>query len=135
VSGWDARPLADIPLAHADEPDPEWRPLQHFFRLSAFGANAFTAREAGAVLVEEHDETASGQEELYVVVSGSAAFVVDGERVDAPAVTVVAVRDAAVRRAATAAEPETTLLALGAPARERFESTWHDSHFEGVPRT
>jgi hypothetical protein len=29
---------------------------------------------------------------------------------------------------------EEVYVAIGGPARERFESTWRDSHFEGVPR-
>ena len=84
-------------------------------------------------LISEHDESGSGQEELYVVLAGAAAFTLDGERIEAPAMTAVAIRDASVRRSATATQGDTILLAIGAPARDAFESTWRASHFEGVP--
>ena len=111
-----------------------WHPLQHVFGLTAFGANAFVAASAGDVLVDEHIETGSGQEELYVVVSGRATFVLDDVPADAPAITVVAVRDPSVRRRAVASEPGTTLLAFGGPPRSDFRSTWREAHFEGVRR-
>ena len=133
MSGWVARRLEDVPRV-AGVGDLVWHPLQHAFGLTAFGANAFVARESGVSLVEEHDEAESGQEELYLVVRGAATFVLDGKEVDAPAITAVAVRSPSVRRAAVAREPGTILLALGGPAREAFDSTWNDEHFEGVPR-
>ena len=54
------------------------------------------------------------QEELYLVQRGCATFELDGERVDAPAGTLVFVRPA-VKRTAFAEEPGTTLVALGVP--------------------
>ena len=84
--------------------------------------------------MEAHDEHGSGQEELYVVLAGSVDFTLDGELVTAAALSVVAVRDPAVRRAAVAASPGATLLALGGAPREHFRSTWRPEHFESVPR-
>ena len=132
--GWSARRLGDLPLAAQTEPGAAWYPLQHVFGLTAFGANAFVAAAAGDALVEEHDETKSGQEELYLIVRGRARFTIDGEAVDAPAVTVVAIRDPSVKRSAVALEPDTTLVALGGLPRADFRSTWSEAHFEGVPR-
>ena len=114
--------------------DPDWHPITHYFGLTAFGLNAFVAREAGQQLVGEHDETASGQEEVYVVMSGRARVTLDGNDSEVGAVTVVALASAATRRAVVALEPGTTLLAIGAPPRERFESTWRASHFDDVPQ-
>ncbi|MDX6505385.1 MAG: hypothetical protein QOG06_29, partial [Gaiellaceae bacterium] len=31
-----------------------WRPVRRHFGIRAFGVNAYTAREAGAAVVEEH---------------------------------------------------------------------------------
>jgi hypothetical protein len=135
MAGWAARRLNDVPLVTDTEADdPAWHPLQHFFGLRAFGANAFVAREAGQALLEAHDERGSGQEELYLVVAGAAEFELDGQRVDAPAVTVVAVTEPSVRRSAVAREAGTTLIAIGQVPRGEFASTWHAEHFEGVPR-
>src|SRR5919197_1103724 len=49
-----------------------WNPLRRHFDIKAFGVNAWTAKEADAELIGEHDEARSGHEELYVLVSGKA---------------------------------------------------------------
>jgi tetratricopeptide (TPR) repeat protein len=91
------------------------RPVRHHFGITAFGVNAFTGREAGDRIINEHDEAdaGDGDEELYVVTSGRAVFELDGDRVDAPAGTFVFVPPA-VKRTAFAEEPGTTLVAIGA---------------------
>jgi hypothetical protein len=43
-------------------------------------------------------------------------------------------RDPSVRRRAFALTAGTTLLAIGAPARDSFDSTWQAAHFEGIER-
>jgi quercetin dioxygenase-like cupin family protein len=85
-------------------------------------------------LLGTHDETKSGQEELYLVVAGEATFTLDGETYDAPAVTVVAVPDPAVVRGATAKTADTAVVALGGEAREAFRSSWQEKWFEGAPQ-
>ena len=59
---------------------PHWIPVRHFFGIDAFGVNAYRAK-AGATAVPEHDETASDQEEVSVVIRGSGHWRVDGEEV------------------------------------------------------
>jgi hypothetical protein len=126
--------LTDVPVVtDGDDDDPVWHPLQHFFGLSAFGVNAFGAREADQTLVEEHDEQSSAQEELYLVLEGEARFDLDGEAIIAGAGTAVAIPSPAVTRRAVALEAGTTLLAIGV-APGCFTSTWLASHFEDVPR-
>ena len=134
MAGWAAARLEELPRAEEMEPGAAWYPLQHVFGLTGFGANAFVAQAADDVLVEEHDERDSGQEELYLVVRGRARFRLAGEDVDAPAVTVVAIRDPSVTRSALALEAGTILLAVGGLPREDFRSTWRNAHFAGVPR-
>ena len=132
--GFWVRRLDELPLVPTDDPDDfDWYPVQHHLGIGAFGVNAFGG-DAGIVLVAEHDETESGQEELYVVVAGAARFTLAGEELDVRAVSFVAVPDAAVRRAAVAAEDGTLVLAVGAPAGSGFATTWSPSHFEQVPR-
>src|SRR4051794_13417136 len=89
-----------------------FRPIRHHFGITSFGVTAWTGREAGDRIINEHDE-AGESEELYVVQSGRATFELDGERVDAPAGTLVFARPG-VKRTAYAEEPETTILAIGA---------------------
>ena len=107
----------------------DWHSIRHHFGVRAFGVNANVAVEPG-VIVEEHDEmhTDGGQEELYVVVAGHATFTLAGEKVDAPAGTLVFVRDPAVVRAAVAHEAGTTLLCVGGLPGQPFRvSTWEYS--------
>jgi hypothetical protein len=131
---WAARSLEEIPPVADGEPnDPDWYPLQHFFGLTAFGANVFVAHDEGQTLVDEHDERASGQEELYLVLEGEAEFELDGESVRIGRGSVVAVPEPAVRRRAVACVKGTTLLAVGA-APGCFTTTWDTSHFADLPR-
>jgi mannose-6-phosphate isomerase-like protein (cupin superfamily) len=88
-----------------------WRPVRHHFGITSFGINAWTGREAGDRIINEHDE-ADEHEELYFVAQGRAVFELDGERRDAPAGTFVFV-ERGVKRTAFAEEPGTTLLAVG----------------------
>jgi hypothetical protein len=107
----------------------DWHSIRHHFDVRAFGVNANVAVEPG-VIVEEHDElhTDGGQEELYVVVAGHATFTVAGEEVDAPAGTLVFLRDPAVKRAAVAHEAGTILLCVGGRPGQPFRvSTWEYS--------
>src|SRR6266545_1238216 len=113
MAGWAVRTLSEIPTVTDGDPgDPDWHPLQHFFGLTAFGANGFVAKQDER-LVWEHDEQASGQEELYLVLEGEAHFELDGEPIHATRGTAVAVTDPNVKRSAVALVPGTTLLAIG----------------------
>ncbi len=92
-----------------------WRPIRRALGVTGFGVNGYTAEQAGEELIERHDERsfgAGGHEELYVVLTGRAAFEVGGEQVDAPAGTLVLVPPG-VERAATAAEAGTTVIIVG----------------------
>lgn len=133
MSYWVKR-LDEIPLVPTDDPDDfDWYPLQHHFRLGAFGVNAFGGA-AGTSVVAEHDERKSGQEELYVVIRGAARFTLNGEEHDARAISVVAIPDPAVSRAAVATENGTIVLAVGAPADSGFATTWNRANFGQLPQ-
>ena len=89
--------------------------------MQSFGINAWTAAD-GEKLVGEHDEKRSGHEELYIVFPGSARFTVDGDELEAPAGTVVFVRDPASKRtAAVATEDGTTVVSVGGKPGEAYE--------------
>ncbi len=91
-------------------------PVREHLGIHAFGVNAYTPNEEGT-LINEHDESGSGQEELYIVLDGSATFEIDGETVDAPAGTLVYVPPN-VQRKATG---DGTVLALGATPGEAYQ--------------
>jgi tetratricopeptide (TPR) repeat protein len=77
--------------------------------------------------VEAHEETTLGHEEVYLVLSGRATFTLGDETLDAPAGTVVFIRNPAVVRHARAEEDGTQVLAVGGPREAAFEpSPWED---------
>ena len=107
-----------------------WLPVRRRFDIQAFGVNAYTAEEAGQRVVEEHRED-SGHEELYVIVSGRARFVLDGESHDAPAGTLVHCVPGTLREA-FAEEPGTTVLGIGAKPGEVFQPSGWEWTFAGM---
>jgi tetratricopeptide (TPR) repeat protein len=121
--------MSSYAVAHIDEIDEisdgrcPWRPVRFHFGITSFGVNAFTGREAGDRLINEHDESQEDdlQEELYLVQRGRARFELDGERVDAPAGTLVFARPN-VKRTAFAEEPGTTIVALGGTPGKAYEA-------------
>lgn len=99
----------------------EWRPIRRRFGIRAFGCNAYTSKSVGGQVVEEHSESRLGHEELYLVVSGHARFTLDGEEVDAPAGTIVYLRDPNVRRGAVSEEEDGLQAKRGTG---RCSTTW-----------
>jgi hypothetical protein len=133
-AGWTVVALSGLPRVPGRE-DIEWLPLQYALRLSAFGTNVFVGREGGEELIGLHDETGEdGQEELYMVLSGTVRFEIDGEVLELRREDVVAVRDRSVRRRATALEPGSSVLVIGAPPGSLQRSTWRPEWFADVPR-
>lgn len=108
-------------------------PIRRRFGIEAFGVNAWRADEAGGTVIGEHDELQGGHQELYVVVQGHATFTVDGDEIDAPAGTLVALTDPAVKRAAVAKEPGTTVLALGGPVGTPYEPLAWEWNAQAIP--
>jgi quercetin dioxygenase-like cupin family protein len=102
-----------------------WRPVRRRLGIKAFGVNAYTAANAGDRVVEEHYER-DGHEELYFVARGRATFVLGDSELEAPAGTFV-YAPPGTRRGAVAAEPETTIVAMGAkPGVPHEVSGWEE---------
>jgi tetratricopeptide (TPR) repeat protein len=123
--------LSGYAVTHLDEIDEisdgrcPSRPVRLHFGIASFGVNAWTGRDPGDRIINEHDESeVDSHEELYLVQRGRATFELDGERVDAPAGTLVFARPG-VKRTAFAEEPETTVVAIGgAPGKAYEPSGW-----------
>ena len=68
--------IDDIP--ELDDGRCPMRPVRHHFGITGFGATAWTARNAGDRIINEHQEAETdvenADEELYVVVEGRATF-------------------------------------------------------------
>jgi len=102
-----------------------WHPVRRRLGIEAFGMNAYTAEGVGEQIVEEHDETSLGHQEVYVVVRGRVTFTVGGETIDAPAGTLVFIRDPSLRRVGIAETEDALVLAVGnAPGRAYEPSPW-----------
>jgi quercetin dioxygenase-like cupin family protein len=101
------------------------RPVRAHFGITSFGVNSWTAKQAGDRIINEHDESAEGDEELYLVHTGRATFELDGERVDAPAGSFV-FAEPGVKRTAFAEEPGTTIIALGGTPGEVYEPSGYE---------
>jgi mannose-6-phosphate isomerase-like protein (cupin superfamily) len=101
-----------------------FRPVRLHFGITSFGATTWTARAAHDRIINEHDEQDTGDEELFLVLRGRAVFELDGDRVDAPAGTLV-FSPSGVRRTAFAEEAGTTILALdGTPGKAYEPRGW-----------
>jgi tetratricopeptide (TPR) repeat protein len=127
VEGWRSVRLEEIEPIPVVNATLLWRPVRRTLDIGAFGINSYVAPNAGDDVVEEHTEESLGHEEVYVVLTGRATFTLDDETLDAPAGTVVFVREPKVKRYAVAREPNTAVLAVGGPRDAAYErSPWED---------
>lgn len=123
--------MAAHAIAHLDEIEEyddagcRYRPIRHHLGISAFGVTAWTASAAGDLVINEHDEgDPTADEELFLVLRGHAIFEVDGDRVDAPAGTLV-FAPPRTKRTASAEEAGTIILALeGSPGKAYDARGW-----------
>jgi hypothetical protein len=129
-----------VSVTHVDELDAiemsdgfVWRPVRRHFGIRAFGVNAYTALEAGGMIVEEHSERQLGHEEIYLVLRGRARFTVDGNEHELHAGQLVFVRDPALRRGAVALDRDTVVLALGGKPGEAHQVSAWEAMFAAVP--
>jgi mannose-6-phosphate isomerase-like protein (cupin superfamily) len=98
-------------------------PVREYLGIHSFGINARTVGEDGT-LINEHDE-AGGQEEVYLVLEGTATFEIDGETFEAPAGTFVSVPPELKRKATG----DATVLALGGTVGEAYQSMdWGEAY-------
>jgi mannose-6-phosphate isomerase-like protein (cupin superfamily) len=117
-TGWKLAAVNEIPPVKPDWPA-TWKSIRHHFGVSSFGINAVT-KDAGNVLIPEHDERESGQEEIYFVHVGEVRATLDGETVTIAAGGLVFVGPAVTRKVEATITP-TTLIAIGATPGRAYE--------------
>ena len=123
--------MSGYSVAHLDDIEEfgdagcHYRPIRHHLGITAFGVTAWTARAAGDRVINEHDEDdPTADQELFLVLRGHAVFEVDGDRVDAPAGTLV-FAPPGTRRTASAEQDGTMIIALeGTPGRAYDARGW-----------
>jgi tetratricopeptide (TPR) repeat protein len=135
VTGWEAvsfEELDAIPVAEGLV----WHPVRRRLGIHAFGINAYSSEAVGRQVVEKHTEAAAdgtGHEEVYVVVRGRATFTIGGETVEAPAGTLVFIRDPLLERVAISEEEGTLVLAVGGEPGRAFEPSAWEWRFAALP--
>ena len=116
----DVDTLEQVDSGNPDVNDCAFHLVRRHFDVQAFGVNAATGN-AGDEMIEAHHEAddeanqTNGHEELFAVMSGHAVFTIDGEEIDAPAGTIVFVRDPALLRHARAIADNTAIFMVGGP--------------------
>jgi tetratricopeptide (TPR) repeat protein len=131
AKGWEA--------VHVDELDAipvagvVWHPVRLRLGIEAFGMNVYTAEAVGKQIVEEHDETSLGHQEVYTVIRGRVTFTIGGETVDGPAGTIVFIRDPTVKRVAVAETEDALVLAVGNAAGRVYEPSAWETTFAAAP--
>jgi tetratricopeptide (TPR) repeat protein len=123
--------MAAYAVAHLDQIEEfsdagcHYRPIRHHLGITAFGVTAWTGHAAGDRVINEHDEgDPTADQELFLVVSGHAVFEIDGDRVDAPAGTLISAAPR-TKRMATAKEDGTTIVAVeGTPGKAYEARGW-----------
>jgi quercetin dioxygenase-like cupin family protein len=119
--------LDEIESLPALDGELKWKPVRYVLGIDAFGINAYHGEAEGDLVVEEH---ADPHQELYIVLRGRARFRSNGDEFEAPAGTLV-LFEPREARVAHAAEPNTTVVAVGAEARRFEPSAWEYSFRAG----
>lgn len=121
-TGWQVAQIDEIPPVKPDWPA-TWKSVRHFFGITGFGVNGVT-KDAGNVLIPEHDETASGQQEIYFVHAGEVLATIDGEEVRMPAGSVLGIEPEVKRKLESSASPTTLLVIGGTPGKAYEVGPW-----------
>lgn len=108
----------DYSIKHRDEfetmegsGDSTWRLARKALGTSSFGFNLVEIGPGGQI--PEHDETQSGQHELYVVLEGEATLRVEGEDHPAPAGTFASFEPQVSRTILNRSDAPVTALLIG----------------------
>ena len=117
-TGWGIEDVDRIPPVKPDWPA-TWKSVRHHFGIAGFGINAVT-KDAGNVLIPEHDETQSGQQELYFVHAGEVKATLDGEERTLAAGSFLHCEPETTRKLEASASP-TTLIAIGGTPGQAYE--------------
>jgi mannose-6-phosphate isomerase-like protein (cupin superfamily) len=121
VASYTAVHVDDIEDKYAEDPADggrEFRKVRRTLGARAFGVNHI--RLPAGIDGRKHDESESGQEEVYYVIAGSGVMTVDGEDVPLRAGLFVRV-DPGATRAVVAGPEGIEFVAVGAPLEGAYE--------------
>ncbi len=108
--------MAAYTIVHLDDferPFPKWALARKGLGLTSFGMNV--AELPPGETIPEHTERERDQEEVFIVLSGEATLVIDGEDHPAPAGTFARLDPDLVRTVVNRSEADATVLIVSAP--------------------
>lgn len=122
--------VAGFTIKHRDEfesmegsGESTWKLARKALGTSAFGFNLVEIEPGGEIPL--HDEAASGQVELYVVLEGEAVLRIEGEDHPAPAGTFASIEPPASRTILNRSGSKVTALLIGVhPEGEYAAASW-----------
>ena len=91
--------------------DSTWLLARKALGTASFGYNLVEIAPGGQI--PEHDESSSGQDELYVIFEGEAVLLIDGEEHPAPAGTFASIEPAVTRTILNRSAAPVTALLVG----------------------
>ena len=97
----------------------EWLLARRGLGLTAFGMNFVRIPPGGSIV--EHDESDSGQVEVYAILEGDGVFVVDGAEHEAPAGTWARLDPEVTRNILNRSGAPLLALLIGCPAQTGYE--------------
>lgn len=99
--------------------DSTWRLARKALGVSAFGFNLVEIGSGGQI--PEHDESESGQVELFVILEGDAVMRLDGEEHSAPAGTFASIDPPTSRTILNRSDGPVTALLIGVQPEGGYE--------------
>ncbi len=96
-----------------------WRLARKTLGAESFGFNIVDLEPGGQI--PEHDESASGQEEVFIVIEGEGTFVADDEEHPAPAGTFIRYAPEVKRTVRNGSEERIRVLLIGVPGDSGYE--------------
>lgn len=100
-------------LSDFERPFPKWALARKALNLRSFGMNLLELPPGETI--PEHAETGRDQEEVFIVLSGEATMVIDGEDYSAPAGTFVRLDPEPQRTVVNRSADDVTILIVSAP--------------------
>ncbi len=119
--------MAGYAIKHRDEfetmegsGDSTWLLARKALGTASFGFNLVEIAPGGQI--PEHDESGSGQDELYAILEGEAVLRIDGEEHPAPAGTFASIGPAVSRTILNRSDAPVTALLIGVDPAGDYES-------------
>jgi len=100
------------------EKNGKWSLVRRSLDLNAFGMNMATLQPGETIV--EHDETERNQEEVFIILNGTATMIINGEEHEAPEGTYIRVSPEPKRNLANNGTTPVKILIVSAPCSSGY---------------